>query len=138
MSQNDELTPKQMRAVAALMAHSGMGEAAAASDVNVKTLERWLDLPLFRTALRAAQRAAIDQAGRRLASGVGGALDVLEEIQQDASERGATRLRAAEIWLDQARQSMADDLEERLTAVEAQLRELRQNAGQQSAATGQD
>lgn len=122
MSQNVGLTPKQARAVAALLEQPTIGEAAAAASVNKRTLERWLALPCFRAALKTGQQTAIDTAARRLAGGMGKALDVLKEIMHDPDERSSNRIRAAAVWLDQAKLTELQEIEERLARLEERLR----------------
>ncbi len=67
MSQNvsrdgGSLTRRQQAALLTLLAHSSVRSAAQAVGMNERQLWRWLQLPHFVAALRAAQREALDTA----------------------------------------------------------------------------
>lgn len=46
------MTPKQAQAIAALLSHPTIIEAAASVDVGERTLRTWMGQPAFRAALR--------------------------------------------------------------------------------------
>jgi hypothetical protein len=52
---------KKEDAIAALLSHRSVEEAARAAGVGYKTLLRWLELPEFRDAYRKARREAVQQ-----------------------------------------------------------------------------
>jgi transposase-like protein len=54
-----KFTRKKEEAVAALLSHKSVEEAARAVDVNPNTLLRWLGVPEFRDAYRKARREAV-------------------------------------------------------------------------------
>jgi hypothetical protein len=56
------LTPKQQRAVRALLEHKSVGEAASSIGVGERTLFRWLTDPAFKLALSAAESDLLDAA----------------------------------------------------------------------------
>lgn len=58
----EQLTPKQSRALLALLTHSSLKDAGQAVGASEKTLWRWMQLPHFIAALRTAQREALDSA----------------------------------------------------------------------------
>ena len=60
------LTPKQKRAIDALVALPSLPAAAAAVKVRECTLQSWLQLPQFQAALRTARRQAVRAATGRL------------------------------------------------------------------------
>jgi hypothetical protein len=62
MAGTGELTPKQERAVCALLRHGSIRKAAPAVPVNEKTLRLWLKQPAFVTAYREARRQAVEAA----------------------------------------------------------------------------
>jgi hypothetical protein len=72
------LTPKQRRAIDALVTLPNLPAAAAAVKVRERTLQSWLELPQFRAALRAARRQAVRAAAGRLQQLSGKAVDLLE------------------------------------------------------------
>src|ERR1700685_758603 len=57
---------KQEQAVAALLAHRSIEEAARTAGIGVNTLLRWMKEPEFDKAYRKARRAAFGQSTARL------------------------------------------------------------------------
>jgi hypothetical protein len=57
---------KQEEAIAALLSHRSIDEAAQAIHIAPKTLLRWLQLTEFHAAYRKARRAAVSQSVARL------------------------------------------------------------------------
>lgn len=94
-----ELTPKQRLAVAALLTEPSNQAAAAACGVSARTLWRWQQQPAFVDALRAAERGAIDQASRRLATAAGTAITVLTDVLNSPTAAPGIKVRAAECVL---------------------------------------
>ena len=58
----DGLTPRQGRAVEALLREPTAARAAASVGINQRTLRRWTQVPAFRAALLRARREAFGQA----------------------------------------------------------------------------
>lgn len=94
-----ELTYRQRRAIASLLATRSIPEAAASAKVGERSIYRWLDDPQFKQALSAAQSEAIDTAARRLIGLQDQAIDTLAELGK--SENESIRLQAAQAILDQ-------------------------------------
>jgi len=115
-----ELTPKQQRAIQALLVERTVGEAARAADVNARTLHRWLADATFSDALRQATTQAVDATVRRLAQLSGQAVDVLQDAMSDQDATTGAKLRAADIALGRLL-SMRElhDFEQRITQLEA-------------------
>lgn len=86
------------RAIAALMAARSVTEAAQLAGVDRRTVHRWLQDDAFRAELAQAEGQLIDQAARRLLSGYTAALDVLEDVINNAPKDSDRRL-AAVAWL---------------------------------------
>ena len=61
-----KLNRKMETAIAALLTHRSIEEAAKATGIGTQTLIRWMKLPEFETAYRAARRAAFSQSISRL------------------------------------------------------------------------
>lgn len=116
-----ELSPRQRRAIAALLSEPDVKAAAKAANIGYRTINRWLaELPEFRAALTQAEGATIDAAGRRLLAGQDSALNVLAEIMDNHDNRPGDRMRAAAAWLDFAlRWRELRNVEERLADLEA-------------------
>ncbi len=115
------LTPKQRRAVAALLTCGDVSAAAQAAGVNRGTLYRWLKQPAFQQALREAEGEALADLQRRLVSLGSDAADVLAAAMQ-TSEETRTRLRAADVVLGRLLQLRElIDLERRVSELERRL-----------------
>jgi uncharacterized coiled-coil protein SlyX len=112
-----ELSPKQRRAIAALISERSTIAAAEAAKVGERTLRRWLADPGFNAALAKAEAELIDKAGRQLLAGQERALSELYQVMTTA-DRPGDRLRAAMAWLDYALQYRAQ------AATEARLAEI--------------
>ena len=110
---------KKEEAIAALLSHRSVEEAARAIGLGYKTLLRWLDLPEFRDAYRKARREAVQQAVARLQQATGAASLTMLKMMADPSMPGAVRLRAAAYVFDYAIKGIeVDDIEARLWELE--------------------
>lgn len=94
------LTPKQRSAVEALLAAPSRAAAAAACGVSERTLLRWIKLPAFATAYRAAARAQFTDAQAQLKAASRDAAEVLRGALN--GDDPALRVRAAAAILDAA------------------------------------
>ena len=110
---------KKEEAVAALLTHRNIEEAARAIGVASKTLLRWQQDSEFADALRAAKRAAFDQTIARLHHLSSAAVSTLGKVMLDAASPPATKVRAAESILDHTIKAIEiEDIEARLAALE--------------------
>jgi hypothetical protein len=110
---------KKEEAIAALLTHRSIDEAARAIGVSPNTLLRWLKEPEFQTAYREARRAAYGQATARLQQATSAAVSTLLKIMVDANAPPSTRVRAADSVLDHANQAIEiEDVEVRVAALE--------------------
>jgi len=100
MTRTDELSTNQRRAIDALLNNSKIEDAANACDLTTRTIYRYLADASFRDALHDAQDRITSATAARLVGGAGDALTVLERVMSDPDETGATRVRAAGMWLD--------------------------------------
>jgi hypothetical protein len=117
-NQKPELTPRQKRAIAALLTESDAKAAAAAAGVGYRTLCRWLTFERFRLALTQAEGAALDGATRRLLVGQSRALDALEGLIKSSKSETVQR-QAAVNWLDTLLKLLElRNIEQRVTAIE--------------------
>ena len=114
-----KFTRKKEEAVAALLSHHSIEEAARAIGLNPNTLLRWLEIPEFRDAYRTARREAVQQAVARLQHATGAASLTLLKLMTDPNVPGAVRLRAAAYVFDYAIKGVeVDDIEARLAELE--------------------
>ena len=115
------LTPKQEKAITALLAQPTIEAAAAALGVNPASIHRWLGDPAFVEAYRTARRDAVGQAVARLQQVSGAAVAVLVQVMADKRTAGSTRVAAASKVLDYAFRAVElEDLAARIEALEQQ------------------
>jgi hypothetical protein len=107
------------QAIAALLSHRNVEEAARAAGISANTLLRWSKDPEFNAAYREARRTAFEQSIARLQDASGAAVTTVLKIMLDTNAPAGTRLRAAEVVLERGAQAMAmEDLEARVVALE--------------------
>ena len=90
----DNLSPKQHKAIAALMASNTIADAAAVVGVNERQIYRWLAESAFAEAYRAVRREAVGQSIARLQQISRAAVDRLQHLLtcgKPAIELGAAR-----------------------------------------------
>jgi hypothetical protein len=114
-----DLTRRQEQAIAALLVAPTVTTAAAQSGIAERTLRRWLAAPEFQRAYRDASHRLLEDAMRRLQAVTGEAVDALHAALGAESE--ALRVRAAQLILDLAVKVEADDLAERVRALEVSI-----------------
>jgi hypothetical protein len=110
---------KQEEAIAALLTHRTVEEAAKASGVGYKTLLRWLEIPEFRKKFLEARRKVVQQAVARLQQATGAAALTILKLMTDPDVPAAVRLRAAEGVFSVALKGIEiEDIDVRLAALE--------------------
>ena len=123
---------KQEAAIAALMTHRGIEDAARAAEIGVSTLLRWLKIPEFDAAYRTARRAAYSQANARLQQNSGAAVSTILKIMVDLNAAASSRLRAAEYVFEYGLRGMeTEDVHARVSALE-RAAELSKSSGRLS------
>ena len=116
------LTPKQEKAISALLSQPTIEAAAASLRINPATVHRWLQEPAFADAYRSARRDAVGQAVTRLQQVSGGAVAVLVQVMADKSTPAGTRVNAAKTVLEFSFRAVElEDLAERIAALEQQM-----------------
>jgi len=110
---------KKELAIAALLTHRSVEDAARAVDLNHNTLLNWLKIPTFVKEYRAARREVVNQSVARLQQATGAAGTVMLKLMMDPNVPAAVRLRAAECVFDRAFKGVElEDLEERVAELE--------------------
>jgi hypothetical protein len=117
------LSPKQRKAVAALLTTGEVKAAATEAGIHRDTLHRWLREPAFLDAVRQAEVAALDELSRLLVGLGRTAVATIAEAMSDPVTPVATRVRAADVALGRLLQ-----LRE-LAQLEARVQALEQTAG---------
>jgi hypothetical protein len=110
---------KQEEAIAALLTHRNIEDAAKAVGISAKTLLRWLKEPEFAKAYRDARRAAYSQSIARLQQASSAAAATFLKLMVDPSAPAAVRLRAADlVFVHGAKAIEIEDIEARVSALE--------------------
>ena len=114
-----KLGRKQDEAVAALLTHRNIEEAAGAAGIGARTLLRWLKIPEFQAAYRQARRDAFGQAIARLQQGTSAAATTLLKVMIDPSTPASVRVRAADSVFNHAAKAIEiEDIEARVAVLE--------------------
>ena len=109
---------KKEAAIAALLSQRTLEDAARTVGIAVSTLLRWQKDPEFDAAFRAARRAAYGQTTARLQQGSSAAATILMKVMLDQNTPASTRVRAAEIIVNQAAKALEiEDIEARVSGV---------------------
>jgi hypothetical protein len=119
---SEKLTPKQERALVALLDYGEIKEASRVADVSDVTLWRWLQLPAFQTRYRAARRQLVETAIAQLQSDCTIAVRVLREVAEDREAPASSRVSAAKTIIEQSVGAIQlIDLQERIERLESLL-----------------
>ena len=111
------LEPAQEKAVLALLTNPTIRDAARAAGVGEATLYRWLQIPEFRDAYRAARRQVVSHATARLQNAATLAVAALERNLECGNP--ATEVRAAVAILEHSIRAIEiEDLAARVEALE--------------------
>jgi phage terminase small subunit len=119
------LSPKQRKAVEALLVTGDVTAAAREAGVSRESIYRWLKQPRFLEAVREAEARALDELSRLLVRLGRTAATTLAKAMSEESTPVATRVRAADVTLARLLQ-----LRE-LATLEARVAELERAAGLQ-------
>ncbi len=113
------LTPRQRRAVEALLTTGEVAAAAREVGITRDTLYRWLKQPIFLGAVREAEAKALDELSRLLVRLSRTAVGTLAKAMSDPATPAATRVRAADAVLGRLLQLRElASLEERVVELE--------------------
>ena len=125
MSENGSvnLSPRQHKALRALLTETTVAGAAIASGVGQSTLYKWLSDQTFRQALAQAEGEAVAAAGRKLVALAQTALDELDRAMTDPQTPAPVKVRACEVVLTNLiRYREVAQFETRLAALEQEMR----------------
>jgi hypothetical protein len=119
MAENDSLTPKQARAIVALLSEPTIGAAAQAVGVGERTSFRWLNDRIFCECYHEARRDALRLATGQLQATAQEAVSTLVEVMHDTTASPSARVSAAKVILDTAyRASEQEDVLRRIEWLE--------------------
>src|ERR1041385_2962644 len=94
------MTPKQERAIIALLSEPTMAGAATAAGISEVTLWRWLQDKGFRAVYMEARRAAVQRAIARMQSATCEAVETLRAVMNDQTSKGSERVSAAKAIIE--------------------------------------
>ena len=115
----ERLTPKQRKAVEALLTTGDVAAAAHEVGISKATLYRWLKEPAFHQAVRQAEARALDDLSRLLVRLGRTAVATLAKAMSDPATPASSRIRAADAALSRLLQLRElATLEARITALE--------------------
>ena len=110
---------KKEEAIVALLTQRNTEEAARAVGIGPATLLRWLQIPEFQAAFRAAKWAVYSQSIGRLHQMSTAAVSTLGKVMVDPSTPAATKVRAADSILNHTVKAIeTENLEARLSELE--------------------
>jgi hypothetical protein len=119
VNQNEQLTPKQEKAISALLSEPTMKSAAQLVKVSEITLIRWLREDAFRDAYQEARREATKQAIARLQQASSEAVDTLRDVMSRNLSRPSARVSAAKAVLEFSLKAIEiEDLQNRVEQLE--------------------
>lgn len=122
--QKKNLTPRQSKAVAALVASGKMGHAAETAGISRRTLTRWLQEPAFRAAYIQARGDLLQEVTTACAAKALRAVERLADEMDNPRGTPGSRIRAASALLDMtARMVGIADIETRISEMESQINE---------------
>lgn len=115
----ENLTPKQRKAIEALLTCGDVSSAALAAGVSRETIYRWTKKDTFLEALRDGTSQALDDLSRLLLSLGERAISTLRSAMEDDSIPASTKVRAADIVFSRLLQFRElVSLEERVSELE--------------------
>lgn len=118
------MTPKQQKALVALLTQPTKEKAATAAGITSKTLRSYLDDPEFRAEYRKAHSELVEDATRKVQQTLDPAVAVLREVMEDGSENGQVRVSAARSVLEYGlKMTEQTDILNRLQDLEAAMQE---------------
>lgn len=113
------MTPKQEKALAALLTYPTKEKAAAAAGISSKTLRRYLEDPEFQERYRAAFDELVGGAANTAKQCLSPAIACLYNIMRDTSAATQARIQAARTLLEYGlKLNEQADIVERIAALE--------------------
>jgi len=95
MGQNGALSPKQKRAITALLTTNTVTEAAKTAGVSRNTVTRWLSDPMFKAELDRTEAQYVSESLRGLIQACSTAVTLLRDVMADPDATTSARVRAA-------------------------------------------
>jgi hypothetical protein len=114
-----EIRSEKEQAIAALLSHRNVEEAAKATGISSGTLKRWMQLPEFKAIYLQARREIVLQTNARMQQNSGAAASVLLKLMADPATPPSIRANTARCVLEAANRSLElEDIEVRIARLE--------------------
>lgn len=114
-----DMSDKQRRAIAALLSEPTTKKAAEAAKVGETTIHRWLNDPVFSSALRESRERVFESRLAALQGASSQAVETLFEVMTDKTAQASARVSAAKCVLELAIKGRDQlELSERLAYLE--------------------
>ena len=126
----EKLSPKQEKALVALLDCGEIQQAAARAEVSDVTLWRWLQQAEFQRRYREARRQLVETAVAQLQGDCTTAARVLREVAEDTAAPASARVAAAKAILEQSIAAV------QLTDLQAEVEEIKQVLAEAEGAKG--
>ena len=94
------MTPKQTKALAALLTQPTKEKAAQAAGIGLTTLKRYLEDAAFQAEYQKAVSELVEDAAAQAKQSLNPALSCLREIVEDADETATARIQASRSLLE--------------------------------------
>ncbi|WP_298030039.1 hypothetical protein [uncultured Dysosmobacter sp.] len=94
------MTPKQTKALAALLTQPTRGQAAQAAGIGLTTLKRYLEDSAFQAEYQKAVSELVEDAAAQARQSLNPALSCLREIVEDGDEPATARIQASRSLLE--------------------------------------
>lgn len=118
------LTARQETFITALLSAPSIIEATRIAGIGEKTGRRWLQLPHVQAAYQAAQREVFDSSLTTLKLAVHDAVSTLSKLMKDEETPATSRIRAAQIILEQSIElHKMSELEQKIAELEQLVKE---------------
>src|ERR1039457_1803624 len=115
----EKLGRKKEAAIAALLTHRSIEEAARAVNISGRTLRRWMKLAEFQAEYLQARRDVVIQTNARIQQNSGAAASVQLILMADPKTPASIRARTSQFIVEHANKSLAqEDVLVRLAALE--------------------
>ena len=121
-ARNEGLSPKQEKAIIAMLSEATLDKAAKRVKVDPSTLYRWTLQPEFKEAFTKAQRECWERAIGHLQRLATAATQCLENVMSDPNSNAGSKVSAARTILEYAARGVElQDFEQRLSRLEERI-----------------
>lgn len=117
---SNELTPKQIKAVMALMSQPTFQDAAKSVGVTYMTIRNWLKDPIFNREYKRMQEKAVESALGKIQNFANESVEIIMDIAKDETVNANIRLNAIKTIWDVIMKRRNNDIVDRLDKLESQ------------------